>query len=135
MATRKEEHKKIFDVVEYKFQEFLKCYPQDHTDETMRELSEALELELTDREIKLVRACENQFQERLERFTRNFLYETIDLTPYGTTRSNFQLTVEDVVKAREITDNWDKLNAAIAANPTTKKQWDELMFTLRLSQK
>ena len=121
----------LYEIIEQKFKEFIRYYPQEQTDEVMRNLAEGLEIEeLTDREIILVRACEEHFQDRIQKFTNTFLGQFVDLSPF---RSS-PITVKDVVKAKEIQVHWDKLNAAVEADPTTKKQWDNLMLTLKLGQ-
>lgn len=117
----------VYDILQQKFKDFLRIQPQYEDEETMQLLAEGLDFELTDREMKLMQAYEAHIQERFKRFTQNFLWQEVQL-PGQIER----VTVEDVIKSKQIMEDWNKIKASIESHPSIKKQWDDFVLTLRL---
>lgn len=117
----------VYDTLQQKFKDFLRIQPQYEDEETVKLLAEGLGFELTDREMKLMQAYEAHIQERFERFTQNFMRQEVQL-PGQTER----VTVGDIVKSKQIMEDWNKIKVSIESHPSIKKQWNDFVLTLRL---
>ena len=118
----------VTDLIELQFQEFCRHYPQEYAEneQGIKDIAEAIGFELSDRELKLMWALEEQFQSRLKNFKHSFLNQEIEIY------DSYSLTVEDIVQTKKIKDDWNKIQATIEADPSTKKQWEDFVLLLRL---
>lgn len=120
----------ITELIEQQFQEFCRHYPQTYAknEQGIKDIADAIGFELSDRELKLMWALEEQFQARLKNFKFHFLHQEIQIS------DTYALTVENVIQTQKVQDDWDKIQAAIEADPATKKQWEGFLLLLRLGK-